>query len=229
MISCEWGFSGLEYLSEKADLVIIVDVMSFSTCVDIAVTNGAEVFPYRYKDQSATAYAETHGAVLAKKRNEQGFTLSPVSLLTIPEKTKLVLPSPNGATLSYASKAKWTITGCLRNAAAVAKFSASLSENIAVIPAGEQWPDGSLRVAYEDLIGAGAIISLLSGPKSPEARMAEVLFESAQKKHFSALREVMSAKELIHHGFEQDVVLACQFNISQTIPVLVDYKYISQM
>jgi 2-phosphosulfolactate phosphatase len=56
-IRCEWGMSGVKKLSSISDIVIIVDVMSFSTCVDIAVSNGASVIPYRWKDNTAVEFA----------------------------------------------------------------------------------------------------------------------------------------------------------------------------
>lgn len=52
-IHCEWGMSGIEKLSPISEVAIIVDVMSFSTCVDIAVNNSACVYPYRWKDKTA--------------------------------------------------------------------------------------------------------------------------------------------------------------------------------
>jgi len=54
------------------------------------------------KDESAIDYAKKVGAEFADfNRNcTDSYTLSPTSLLKISSKTKLVLPSPNGSTLS---------------------------------------------------------------------------------------------------------------------------------
>ena len=57
-IRCEWGLHGVELLAPISDVVVIVDVLSFSTCVDIATANGAAVFPYRFNDDSARDYAQ---------------------------------------------------------------------------------------------------------------------------------------------------------------------------
>ncbi|MFZ1789123.1 MAG: hypothetical protein WAT92_12450 [Saprospiraceae bacterium] len=100
-IRFEWGLKGVEELAPISDVIIIVDVLSFSTCVDIATKNGADIFPYRWKDDSAIDYAKNLNAELAdfKRKYTDGFSLSPTSLLDIQPKTKLVLPSPNGSTL----------------------------------------------------------------------------------------------------------------------------------
>jgi 2-phosphosulfolactate phosphatase len=46
-VRCEWGQQGILQLAPISDVVIIVDVLSFSTCVDIATSRGAIAFPYQ--------------------------------------------------------------------------------------------------------------------------------------------------------------------------------------
>lgn len=229
-LRCEWGIHGVAQLAPVSDLVIIVDVLSFSTCVDIATHNGAIIFPYQWKNELAIDYARSVNAELASDRRScsQGYSLSPSSLLNIPAGTKLVLPSPNGSALSLMTKQIPTLAGCLRNCQAIANFAQSCGTKIAVIPAGERWEDGSLRPAWEDWVGAGAILSYLNGSLSPEAESAVAAFYSFKDTIASVLRKCSSGKELIARGFSQDVELAAAFNSSSCVPLLIDNAYIKQ-
>ena len=225
-IRCEWGITSVNHLLAESDVIVVVDVLSFSTCVDIAVGNGAEVYPYAYQDESATIYAQSVGALLASSRRDgTGYSLSPSSLRHIPANTRLVLPSPNGSTISLATQNIPTIAGCLRNAEAVATVLPGFGSHISLIPAGERWPDGSLRVALEDFIGAGAIIHYLKGTRSPEAQAAEVTFLHFQNSLASCIRQIGSGKELIERGFSDDVDLAVGFNESSCVPLLKNGAY----
>jgi 2-phosphosulfolactate phosphatase len=225
-VACEWGILGL--INSHADVVIIVDVLSFSTCVDVVVANGARVYPYAYKDATANQYAAENNAVLALGRSKEKYSLSPSSLLNIPKDTRLVLPSPNGAFLTVQAKnqSAHILAGCLRNASAVANTAMMLGEKIAVIPAGERWEDDSLRVAYEDLIGAGAIINQLKGVKSEEAKTAEKFFSQAKAEGFRNIFQLKSGLELIEIGFKEDVEIACQYDVSTAVPVMQNDAFI---
>jgi 2-phosphosulfolactate phosphatase len=124
---CEWGVVGHDALA-KADVVIVVDVLSFSTCVDVAIGRGAAIFPYPWKDSTANEFALAQGAELAGRRGEARYTLSPASFLDAPSGLRCVLPSPNGAGLSLqaATTGATVLAGCLRNASAVAKAARSI-------------------------------------------------------------------------------------------------------
>lgn len=228
-IRCEWGDHGVATLAPISDAVIIVDVLSFSTSVDIAVTQGAVVFPYRSRDDTAIDFAASVGAQLADpSRSSTRYSLSPDSLVNIMKGTRIVLPSPNGATLTLAAKPTPVLAGCLRNARATALAAATYGRKIAVIPAGERWrADYSLRPSFEDLIGAGAIISHLAGSLSPEATGAVAAFRGVKPRIGDYLRQCSSGKELIERGFANDVILASQLNVSESASVLINDAYVA--
>jgi 2-phosphosulfolactate phosphatase len=227
-IRCEWGERGASVLAPISDLVVIVDVLSFSTSVDIANARGAIVFPYRWKDASADTFAASHNAVVATSRGSPGqFSLSPASLETIPPATRLVLPSPNGATLSFSTGNTPTLCGCLRNCHAIAEYASANARTIAIIPAGERWQDGTLRPAIEDLLGAGAIIRHLSGTRSPEANAAVAAFEAAAGGLLDCIKNGASGQELSEKGFDADILLASALNCSSSVPLLKNGAYAS--
>jgi 2-phosphosulfolactate phosphatase len=228
----EWGEAGLRRLAPHADIVVVVDVLSFATAVDVAVGGGAVVYPCRWRDDRAANLAAHVGAVLAGARSgpDQGvpYSLSPASLLSIPPGTRLVLPSPNGATLSQlaADHCPVVLTGCLRNATAIAGVVRALGGTVAVIAAGERWVNagahtGSLRPAVEDLVGAGAILAALTPPQpSPEAVVAIAAWRAIAPALTPFLAASSSGRELRERGCAQDVDLAGQVDVSQAVPYL---------
>jgi 2-phosphosulfolactate phosphatase len=226
----EWGLAGIEALRERVSVLVIVDVLSFSTAVDVAASRGAIVYPLAYcEGDTARDAANREGAVLAQPRRAAGgqFSLSPASLLSVPAGLKLMLPSPNGSRLSLACGNTRLLTGCLRNAAAVALAARRLAGDgkVGVIPAGESWRDGSLRPAVEDLLGAGAIVHYLDLPCSPEAQIARDAYRTAGPEVASLIRASVSGRELIEGGFPQDVELAVEQNTSALAPTFIERAY----
>ncbi len=223
-IRCEWGSQGVATLAPISDVVIIIDVFSFTTCVEIATAQGATVYPYGGDD--AAAFAHSVGAALATKWGGAGYSLSPDSLTALPPGLKLVLPSPNGSTLSLTTGDTPTLAGCLRNCQAVAAAAQTYGKRIALIPAGERWhPDAALRPAYEDWLGAGAIISELPGPLSPEARAARAAFVDAKPELSTLLNQCGSAREHVGRGHAANLPLVTAVGVSDCVPQLTDGAY----
>ncbi|MFK4045993.1 2-phosphosulfolactate phosphatase [Roseomonas mucosa] len=143
----------------------------------------------------------------------------------------MLLPSPNGSRLSVAAAGTRrripVLAGCLRNARAVAAAARRLAGTgaVGVIPAGELWPDGGLRPAIEDLLGAGAIIEHLGGEASPEAEVARDAWRAAGHRLGRMIRLCTSGQELVSRGYSGDVDLALEEDASATAPVLRDGAY----
>ena len=222
----EWGPQGIEHLAPISDSVVIVDVLTFSTAVVVAAARGATVFPYQWNDDSAVDYAKSVDALLAGPRGESEHSLSPQSLTALPKGSRIVLPSPNGATLSLATGAAPTFAGCLRNACAVAEAARERGPRVAVIACGEQWPNGDLRPSLEDHIGAGAVLAHLDGNPSPEAVAAIAVFETTKSHLPDTLRACASGKELIEWGFEYDIEMAVRLNSDDVSPRLRDRAFV---
>ncbi|RDI67881.1 2-phosphosulfolactate phosphatase [Nocardia pseudobrasiliensis] len=235
-IRLEWGREGLAALAPHCGAVIIIDVLSFSTSVDIAIGRGARVLPlpWRRADSRVEEAAERAGAVAAAAKGEPGWSLSPASLLDLPAGTLLALPSPNGATLSAlaADLGPAVFAGSLRNADAVARAAAEAAGDrpIGVIAAGERWGvvEGPMRPGIEDYLGAGAIAAALLDRRddaSSETRLAAMAFRAAADHIPALLTEAVSGRELIGMGMAADVALASEVDVSTAVPRLVDGIY----
>lgn len=233
----EWGATGAE--SVPADYAVVVDVLSFTTTLGVALERGIEVFPFRWKDARAAEHALRHGATLAVGRFEalsrggaRHVSLSPASLAEVDGVERLVLPSPNGSTIAFAlaDTGAQVVGACLRNAGAVARWLAPKvagGASVVVVPAGERWHDDTLRPAVEDLWGAGAVLAGLldvtGGSVSPEAAMAVAAFRAAELP--ADLARCASGIELVEAGFAADVEIAAQVDVSTVVPVLVGESF----
>lgn len=224
---CEWGLGGVRHLA-PADVVVVVDVLSFTTCVDVALAQGATILPFPSKGSDAEAFARAQSAELAGARGVGRYSLSPLSFLNATPGLRCVLPSPNGATLVLEAAATGAVVlaGCLRNAVAVARAAQRIGRTVNVVPAGEQWPDGSLRPGIEDWLGAGAILRELSGTKSSEALSAIAAFERAEHTLGELVAGSASGRELIERGYPQDVTLAAALNVSREAPRLATGAFV---
>jgi 2-phosphosulfolactate phosphatase len=217
----DWGLPGLQAIAADDAVVIVVDVLSFSTAVSVALSRGAAVLPFPWGDARAVEHARAQGALLAGRRGVDTYSLSPASLRSLPDRARIVLPSLNGATICFGASRSTVTVGCFRNRRAVVQLAQSFARPVAVIAAGERWPDGSLRPALEDLLGAGAIISQLSGSRSAEAKIAALAFENAVDLS-GDLFSCASGVELATRGFSEDLSVAVEIDVDEHASVLRD-------
>lgn len=225
---CEWGLAGMEALRGRVAVLVVVDVLSFSTAVDVATARGASVLPFPWGNRAAAEVAAVEsGVILAGPRRAGGLSLSPPSLAAIAPGTRLMLPSPNGSRLSLAGAGRVVLAGCLRNARMVAHAARQIAggDPVGVVPAGELWPDGSLRPAIEDLLGAGAVLDALGLPLSAEAKVARDAYRAAGADLADLVGASVSGRELVERGFPQDVACAVAVGVSTTVPLLWDGEY----
>jgi 2-phosphosulfolactate phosphatase len=230
----EWGLAGAAELGHSCAVLIVVDVLSFTTALDVAVGRGIRVHPFPWGEQ-ADEYAHRIGATVAVGRNaispSRPWSLSPASLVRAPVVADLVLPSPNGSAICAAAGATGTpvLAACLRNAGAVARWLVhsgyGTSERpIGVIASGERWPDGTLRPCVEDLLGAATIMDGLShvpGGLSVEAAITLAAL-AAVSDPVAAIRGCVSGRELIARNFGADVDVAVAMDTSTTVPMLIN-------
>ncbi|MFF3865729.1 2-phosphosulfolactate phosphatase [Micromonospora sp. NPDC001898] len=228
----DWGLTGAAELGRVCAVLVVVDVLSFTTTVEVAVARGMRVHPFPWGEQAAE-YARRVGAVAAVGRRqmtpEHPWSLSPAALRTAPVVADLVLPSPNGSAISAAASATGlpVVAACLRNARAVGRWLCergygSVDAPIGVIASGERWPDGALRPSVEDQLGAGCVLDILSGVPgglSVEAAMTLAALASTPDVP-AAVRGCVSGRELVEVGFADDVEVAVQVGVSDVVPVL---------
>ncbi len=231
-----WGLDGLHALADSVAVVVVVDVLRFTSAVSAAIEAGAIVLPFRWKDDRAGSYASEHDALLAGYREEGGPSLSPTDLLQLQAGTRLVLPSPNGSTISFEARelgVESVLAGSLRNAAATARRAEQLAAGrpIAVIAGGEGWHEAAgLRPSLEDYLGAGAVLARLDPDRvesaSPDGRAARAAFIDASASMLDALRNTASGIELIRKGFGDDVETAAQIDTTSLAAELTGREFV---
>jgi 2-phosphosulfolactate phosphatase len=221
-----WGPQGIEALAPHVRAIVLVDVLRFTTALDVAVALGAQVapapWPYRHDQTPA-------GVEVADGGGPRRLSLSPGSLAGLGAADAIVLPSLNGSHCSaLASAHAVAVVGAsLRNASAVAQWllNAGPGLPVAVIACGERWPDGSLRPGSEDLLGAGAVVQALRTARhgltcSSEARSAADSYGAAAGDLALALADSVSGRELITKGLGPDLEWAAAPDVSRCAPLL---------
>ncbi|MGL5853380.1 MAG: 2-phosphosulfolactate phosphatase [Phycicoccus sp.] len=238
-IRVDWGARGArELVAGGVAQMVVVDVLSFTTSVGVAVSRGMTVRPHPWHDRSGPELAARLGAACAVGRAVAGpgdVSLSPMSIAAAEGLSRLVLPSPNGSAIcsELADAGVDVAAASVRTASAVGRWLADRPDGTGIVAAGERWSgDGSLRPAVEDLWGAGAVVDALlahrpdAGP-SPEAEAARAAWRAASEDLAGRLASCASGIELYERGFAGDVVMAADHGADDVVPVLADGWFVA--
>ena len=211
----EWGYEGARRAAARHDIVVVVDILRFSTAAVVAVAHGAVV--------------HVEGEGTSQLNHNQGDILSPGRHEAVVSGTHVTLRSPNGAMCCrYGKEAPHLFIAALINARAAAQAATAVlagrDQGISVIACGERRrgvsADGPLRFAIEDYLGAGAILFYLDLPKSAEAQVCQAAFEATRDCLPALLLDSTSGWELRHKGLAEDVRYAARLNAVEAVPIL---------
>jgi len=191
-------------------VIVIVDVLSFSTTITEAVARGA----------TAAVCAPTQAS-------SDVAPLSPSAMAGVAAGEQLVFTSLNGAAcVLAASQAPVVLLGCLRNRKAVAAAVLEVrADACTIVACGERWPSiadvaDSLRPGIEDWIGAGAIVDelvRLGADPSVEAQAAAALYRACSPPG-PWIAGSFSGQELIGLGRQADVDLSAEVDVTDAVP-----------
>ena len=207
--------------TSSSDVSIMVDVLRASTTITLALDKFKKIIPC-FTPEDGFKLKKEIGGVLAGERGGakiEGFDIgnspSAIRKLNINEDT-LILTTSNGTRILEGMKSK-VLIGSIINAEAVALKSLELADtHIDVVMAGVRG-----EFAVDDFLAAGEIITQIKkhckSCELSEYATAGVL----AAKDYNSLKEAFmnsrSAKRLKELGYDGDVELCLEKNISQNV------------
>jgi 2-phosphosulfolactate phosphatase len=204
-VRLDWGIGGSLRLAANCSVIVVVDVLRFTTVVEVAVARGVSVEPLARPEKGSDP-------------------MSPSLAIRAKAGSRLRIHSPNGgaASLAASTAGAEVLAACFRNASAVA-LAVDDRGPVGLVAAGERWPDGTLRPCWEDLCGAGAVAAGLAalGGLSPEAEAAVSVFLASRVRLPQLLNASVSGRELLKRGRDQDIALAAGLDAGSAVPALV--------
>lgn len=197
----EWGAAGLARLA-PADVVVVVDVLRFSTTVTDAADRGERV-PL---DESAHEVSINGAAVAAAAAASGGVVL--------------LGSLRNARAVAEAVSAEQRRRGDRTSVAVIAAGELSGRETGA-----------ALRFAVEDQLGAGAVVDALGAlgidHTSPDAAAACEAFRGLRGAVRHLLTASGSGQELLELGRRDEVVAAAEIDAVSVVPVLRDGAFVA--
>jgi len=215
---------------DRGDVLVLVDVLSFSTAVAAGTSRGVIFLPAGSR-RRAESLALERGAVASTPRREAApglYSLSPLSYQGAPPGTRVALRSPNGARMAVAAQGSpaVVVAGIVNASACGAAAGAGAraqGRGVTVVACGERLAPGRRRrFAAEDFLGAGAVAAAVDLPRTGEAEAAARAFEACRGDLERVLLQTRSGIELVAAGFRDDVAFAARHDSLSSVPLLRD-------
>jgi 2-phosphosulfolactate phosphatase len=235
----DWGLDAARLAVERGDAVVIVDALSFSTTVIMAVALGADVLALprvdlEREDDHTAIGARYNARLLANDPADRRLPGALTELGGLRPGDRVVIPSQNGATLCAAvAQAPATAIGSFRNRTAVAQWcvttlAGGAAQRVTLVAAGSTWsqmtPFTALRPSVEDGLAAGAIASAardMGLSVSVEATAMATLFEAGTRQEAisSWLRRSVTGRWLRSRGDNPaEIDEACRTDYDTVVP-----------
>ena len=194
-----WGDAGARKLATVSDVVVLVDVLRFTTAVTLACARGCTV----------EASADSSGELLCPARIDE-----------LPSAQHVVIGSVNGSAIASTLRDVHVpvIAASLLNANAVAEYVRDFAV-VALVPCGEMNAERWRRAALEDALGAGAVASYLPHTGNPAVDAVRGAFRNETDLRHTLLH-TLSGRELVERGHSDDVERAAAVDSVPVVPVL---------
>ncbi|MGX5697667.1 2-phosphosulfolactate phosphatase [Agromyces soli] len=167
----DWGLDGARRVAHDADVVVLVDALSFTTAVVVAAERGVAIAPWSSDRNGADAFAAERGATVAVERGASGFSLSPASFGAEGD------PDASAGSKSGADASGAPNSGAVASAGAIPAGGASRPTPVVVLPSpnggaiARALADGSI----EREPGASAVVVLAASLRNRSAVARRIL------------------------------------------------------
>jgi 2-phosphosulfolactate phosphatase len=224
-----WGPTGVREAIARNDLVVVVDVLRFSSTVTTAVANGFTIIPLSDPRKAERLSIDT-GMPVSGKTGVARYSLSPLDYVNPKQVEELILVSSNGGACVEEIPGGGTgFIGCFLNARTLGRVMRGISEregrNVTVVAAGEvpeDQADGplALRFAIEDYLACGLIFFELKLGLTADATLCMRAYESSKMDYLDLIKRSESGRYLITRGHEYDISHCVQRSIYEIVPVI---------
>ncbi|MGF1656141.1 MAG: 2-phosphosulfolactate phosphatase [Verrucomicrobiales bacterium] len=226
MIKALWDLEAIEECSDLAgSQVVVFDVLRATSSMITAMQAGAErIRPVRTVEEARAWKSEFPDWLLAGERGGEplpGFDLGNSPSDFSPERVQgasIVWTTTNGSrALVAAGSADKVWLGGLVNVAALAQvLQVEQPRCLWLFCAGT-----GNKVAWEDVLGAGALVRALSKtPMNWRAKTARLLYTWQKDRLASFMASTRNGRALMSSGRESDVALCAELNGSNVVPEL---------